>query len=173
MRPKGLTFGCGQCWRHEERFELWQHLREREPSHMKSCSREETIPLCPLVSASREFRCQTQRRVARQRSLLAFEGAADGLRERIATKIKLLGQEPEIKEILHTAIGNTEFDHRLKIFGNDRFLRIGQETRGWKIKQRGIVENLRFRYNGSPKPMSTWMGMRATPSRASNESRTP
>lgn len=56
-----LAFGSSQRWRHQKRFQLWEHLIKSEFFHAKACSFEETNPLCLFVSVSGEFLRQTQR----------------------------------------------------------------------------------------------------------------
>ena len=54
---------------------------------------------------------------------------------------------PDIEEILHTAITQAKLDHRVELFGYDRFTWIRFQTRRGQIKQRGIVRFGRFRCN--------------------------
>jgi len=57
---------------------------------------------------------------------LAFEG--EGARQNL-----------QVVKILHAGIGDAEFRERFELFGNGRFLRIGQQARAGEFEERGVV----------------------------------
>ena len=95
----------------------------------------------------RETRRKCERGCSRQIGAMPTERALDGAGEHGAFKFKLLGQKPQVVEVLHAAVGHAERDHRLKLFRNDCFARVGQNSWCRKFQTRRILDLLRVGSN--------------------------
>jgi hypothetical protein len=77
---------------------------------------------------------------ATERSVRRFlEGVLNRLGENFPFEGERSRQDLQIVEILHAGIGDSEFHKWFEFFSNDRFFRIGQQTRAREFQERGIV----------------------------------
>ena len=67
-----------------------------------------------------------------------LKGLLNRLGESFSLECERLGQHLQIVEILDGGIGDSEFHKCFEFFGNDRFFRIGQQTRARRFQERGI-----------------------------------
>src|SRR2546426_9113758 len=69
-----------------------------------------------------------------------LKGVLNRLGESFSFESERARHDLQIVEILHAGIGDSEFHKCLEFFGNDRFFRIGQQTRARKFQERGIAD---------------------------------
>src|SRR5207244_2523705 len=69
-----------------------------------------------------------------------LKGALNRLGESFSFESERARQDLQIVEILHAGIGDSEFHKCLEFFGNDRFFRIGQQTRARNFQEGGIAD---------------------------------
>ena len=69
-----------------------------------------------------------------------LKGVLNRLGKSLSFESERARQDLQIVEILHAGIGDSEFHKCLEFFGNDRFFRIGQQTRARKFQERGIAD---------------------------------
>ena len=89
-----------------------------------------------VIKLGREGDGQTSHRKV---SPTFLKGVLNRLGESFSFERKRSRQDLQIVEILHAGIGDSEFHNRLEFFGNDRFFRIGQQTRARKFQERRIA----------------------------------
>jgi len=76
------------------------------------------------------------------RGLPARKRCRDSPRQSIRREMEGLGQDPNVVEVFHPAVGAAERNHGLKFFGDDRLGRVSAQPRRRKVEQRGIVNRL-------------------------------
>src|SRR5580704_15443048 len=89
-----------------------------------------------VIKLGREGDGQTCHRKA---SPTFLKGVLNRLGESFSFESERARQDLQIVEILHASIGDSEFHKCLEFFGNDRFFRIGQQTRAKKFQERRIA----------------------------------
>src|ERR1700692_3057672 len=109
--------------RHEEGPKVFNDLSERARPYGNILKEGSPLPLFCLVLG--EGRRQSIGSFRWNFRLTPCEGGGNRSCEPFA--IELLGsrQNPDVVEILHTAVGAPQHDHRLKLFGYHRLTRIG------------------------------------------------
>ena len=53
-------------------------------------------------------------------------------------ELESAGQDPQVIEILHPAVGDAEHDHGLELLGHDRLPRVGLQHGGREIEQHRV-----------------------------------
>ena len=121
----------------------------------------------------REFIGQANRNIGRKNRSASLEGPLDGLDKCGLAKLECSRNHPEIIEILEPAIGNAEGNESLEFLRHHRFDGIGSKMRRRGVQQGGIVDVDSAGVMASPKPISTWIAIRAPAIVAVVRTRTP
>src|SRR5690606_24777476 len=71
------------------------------------------------------------------------ERCSNGFPERQQFKVKLSRKQPDIVEILHSAVQGAQCDHGLEFLCYRRFSRVTEQPGGWHIQQYRVVHQYR------------------------------
>ena len=59
----------------------------------------------------------------------SLESVVEGIPKTLAVGGKGAAQDFHVVEVFHSAVGNSQFDHRFQFFGDNRLPRISEQTR--------------------------------------------
>ena len=74
---------------------------------------------------------------------MALESGPDRLGQGRPIEGKLLGHDPDVKEVLHPAVGDAKLDHGLILLRDDRLSGICPDTWCREVEQRWEVDDIR------------------------------
>ena len=79
--------------------------------------------------------------------LSILECFPDGSGQNLALIIKLFGEQPDVVEVLHPAVQNSELHHGLELFCDGTLHAVAFQLRSRKIKNRRVYNFRGLRYN--------------------------
>jgi len=115
--------------------------------------RAEGCPLPDFVAIVIKVGCKGESYACRRQFRAAVpEGVLYSLGQVLSVERESAGQDLQIVEVLHAAVGDPELHHCFEFLGDDRLPRIGEQARAGKFEQCGVSAFDRWRSDGIAKP---------------------